>query len=289
MLDFEIVDTHLHLWDPGRLCYPWLDQVPFLNRPFLLPDYRQACGDIRVERMVFLQCECLPAQYRQEVEWVTTLAQIDPRIQGIVAWAPLEKGEAVEEELAALARNPLVKGIRRIIQFEDDPEFCLRPDFIQGVRLLPRFGFSFDICVADHQMPAAVRFVEQCPEVSFVLDHIGKPCIREGLMEPWKSALRALSEFPNVHCKVSSLATEADHRNWTPAQLRPYVDHVFECFGFERTFFGGDWPVAAQAASYPQCVSTLRDFVKGASPAQLRQLFHDNAIIFYHLRDITSS
>ena len=288
-LDFEIVDTHLHLWDPARLRYPWLDAVPFLNRPFLLPDYYRACGEVAVGKMVFVQCECLPAQSRQELAWVAELAGIDPRIEGIVPWAPLEKGGMVENELEALSRNPLVKGVRRLIQSETDPEFCLRPDFIRGVRLLPRFGLSFAIGAVPHQLPAVVRLVEQCPEVRFALDHIGKPCIREGLMEPWKTALRALSQFPNVYCKVSSLATEADHRRWTPAQLRPYVNHVFDCFGFERTFFGGDWPVSTQAATFPVCVSTLAHFLRGATKAELRKVFRDNAIQFYRLRGATSS
>lgn len=280
---FPIVDAHLHLWDITRLRYPWLEGIPSLNRTFLLEDFNRACESIGVDEVVFLQCECDPDQYLEEVRWVASLAQCDSRLSGIISYAPLERGVAVADELAALAEQKLVKGIRRIIQFEPDPEFCLRPDFIQGVCLLPEFGWTFDICISQAQMASTIRFVAQCPDVRFVLDHIGKPDIRNHRQEPWRTELRELSRFPNVHCKVSSLATEADHRCWTEEDLRPFVDHVFDCFGFDRTFFGGDWPVSSQAASYSQCVATLEGLIGRVSEGEARKLFRENAIAFYRL------
>jgi L-fuconolactonase len=282
-MDFPIVDTHLHVWDPRRLRYPWLDQVPFLNKPYLLADYRRACGSIEVERMVFVQAEADFGQYKEETDWVTSLAAEDPRLQGIVSWAPLEKGDRVERELASLAENPLVKGIRRIIQFEPDPEFCLRPDFVRGVQLLARFGLSFDICISHVHMENTIRFVRQCPQVQFILDHIGKPDINNQLFEPWEAHLKTLSEIPNVWCKMSGLVTEADHRRWKREQLKPYIDHVLECFSFDRVTYGGDWPVAYQATEYPRWVETLEWAVGGCSKSELRKLFRDNALSFYRL------
>jgi L-fuconolactonase len=283
MTNSPIVDTHVHFWDIHHLRYPWLGDVPSLNRTFLPADYDSACHPVAVDKMVFVQCECDPAQYLDEVAWVSELAGHDPRIQGMVPWAPLEKGLAVLPELERLAKNPLIRGIRRIIQFESDPGFCLRPDFIAGVKLLPRFGWTFDICISHVQLANTIRFVEQCPDVRFVLDHIGKPDIKGGKFEPWAGELGELAKFRNVHCKVSSLATEADHANWTLDDLRPYVDRVFECFGFERTMFAGDWPVSGQAATYPRCVETLQQLTAGASETDLRRLFRDNALAFCSL------
>jgi L-fuconolactonase len=284
MIDFPIVDAHLHVWDVKRLIYPWLDNIPFLNRSFLLDDYRKACGSVKVEKMVFLQCECEPSQYMDEVRWVTELAENeDGRIQGMVPWAPLEKGEAVRPEIEALAANRLVKGIRRIIQFEEDIEFCLKPDFIKGVKMLPEYDMTFDICISYKHNKNTIKFVEQCPEVSFILDHIGKPNIKDGKLDLWRDEIRELSKFPNVYCKVSSLATEADHKSWIIEDLRPFVDHIFECFGFDRTVFAGDWPVSSQAAEFPLCVETLEKLVSGCSKEDLKKLFHDNAEEFYKL------
>src|SRR4051812_13786685 len=103
MPSFPIVDTHLHIWDLNRLSYPWLASIPALNKNHLIDDYRRACNGVEVAKMVFLQCECLPAQYEQELNWVTEVAASDPRIRGIVPWAPLENGTAVEDDLARLA------------------------------------------------------------------------------------------------------------------------------------------------------------------------------------------
>ncbi len=283
MIDFPIVDTHLHIWDIRKVRYSWLDDVPFLNKPHLIDDYRRACGDIDVEKMVFVQAEADFDQYKKEADWVAEVAKEDTRIQGMVPWAPLEKGEAVEPELAELAKIPLVRGIRRIIQFEPDPEFCLRPDFIEGVKLLPKFNMTFDICINHTQMKNTIRFVEQCPDVTFILDHIGKPDIKNHVMEPWKSELKTMSEFPNVSCKMSGLATEADFENWTKEDLKPYIDHVLECFGVDRVMYGGDWPVAAQATDYPRWVNTLDWALGDMSEADRRKIFRENAIEFYRL------
>ena len=182
-----------------------------------------------------------------------------------------------------MAANPLIKGIRRIIQFEADPEFCLQPDFIKGVQALPDYGLSFDICISHSQMANNIKLVQQCPRVAFILDHIGKPDIQHHLLDPWKAEIKQLAQFPNVCCKVSGLVTEADHRRWKREDLKPYLDHVLECFGFGRIMYGGDWPVAYQATEYPRWVETLEWAVSGCSDSELKQLFHDNAVAFYRL------
>lgn len=283
MPSFPLVDTHLHIWDLGRLRYPWLASVPSLNRNHLIEDYRRACGPVAVAKMVFLQCECDPAQFTQEAEWVSEVARVDPRIRGMVTWAPLEKGDAAEVDLARLAANPLTRGIRRIIQFEADQAFCLRPDFVRGVQLLPRHGLTFDLCINHTQLANTLKLVRQCPNVQFILDHIGKPDIKAGRLDPWRAELRELAQFPNVACKLSGLTTEADHAKWNPADLRPYIDHVVDCFGVGRVIFGGDWPVSTQATDYPRWVQTVDDALHGCSPDELHQVYVRNAERFYRV------
>ena len=283
-MDYPIVDAHLHIWDTRRLHYPWLDDVPLLNKPYLIQDYRQACGPILVEKMVFLQAEVDFARYQEEADWVTGVAETeDARIAGIIPWAPLELGDGARPALEKLAANPRIKAIRRIIQFEPDPEFCLRPDFVRGIQALPEYGLHFEICINHTQMANTVRLVEQCPNATFILNHIGKPDIRHHLMDPLAPAPGNLAALPNVWCKMSGLATEADHRGWTAGDLRPYIEHVVDTFGFGRIMFGGDWPVATQATTYPRWVETLEQAVAGSTPADVRKLFHDNAVSFYRL------
>ena len=178
MEKFPIVDTHVHLWHPEQLRYPWLTEVPTLNRPYLLKDYIAASGELEIESIVFVQCDTHPDDGLKETAWVTSLAAVDPRIQGIVAWAPLEEGTQVAPFVEKLAENRLVKGIRRLIQSES-VDFCVQPDFVSGVKTLSRYGLSFDICIFHPQLANAIRLVEQCPHVQFILDHIGKPDIKK--------------------------------------------------------------------------------------------------------------
>ena len=282
MEKFPIVDTHVHLWHPKQLRYPWLSEVPPLNRPYLLKDYIAAYGALEIESIVFVQCDTHPDDGLKETAWVTSLAAVEPRIQGIVAWAPLEEGEQVAPFVEKLSENPLVKGIRRLIQSESI-DFCVQPNFVSGVRTLSHYGLSFDICIFHPQLGNAIRLVEQCPHVRFILDHIGKPDIKNQLFDPWKEDIQTLASFPNVHCKISGLVTEANLEAWTPADLQPYIEHVISCFGFERVIYGSDWPVSTQASDYPRWVRTLQDAVSGCSSEALGNLFRDNAIKFYRL------
>jgi len=284
MTNAPIVDTHVHFWDPNQLRYPWLDDVPKLNRPHLPEDYARATDGVPVEQMVFVQCECDFAQYQHEADWVATLARHDPRLGAIVAWAPLERGAGAKDALQGLAASGLVKGIRRIIQFESDDEFCLQDDFVTGVQLVADFNFHFEVCIKGNQQFAnTLKLVRQCPDTRFLLNHIGKPFIKERELEPWASHIRDLAELPNTWCKVSGLVNEADWDAWTLAELTPYVDHVLNCFGPSRVMFGGDWPVCTLASTYRRWYDTLCQAVGRLDDADQRRLFHDNAVEFYRL------
>ncbi|GJM35882.1 MAG: amidohydrolase [Saprospiraceae bacterium] len=280
---FPIVDTHLHLWDPQYLRYVWLDDIPLLNKAYLLEEYKKATAHVEVEKMVFLQCECSFDQCEEEAGWVTELAKVDKRIQGIVPWAPIELGEKAKDILDRYSENKLIKGIRRIIQFEPDIKFCLQPNFVRGVQMLADYDLSFDICISHIQLKNTIELVRQCPDVRFILDHIGKPDIKNQNFEPWKNELRELAKMQNVHCKMSGLVTEADHHYWTKEDLKPYIDHVMDCFGVDRVIFGGDWPVAFQATTYPRWVETLDWALAGYSENDLRKIYRENAIAFYKL------
>jgi L-fuconolactonase len=274
-----ITDSHLHCWDLARLRYPWLASVPALNRAYLMIHYGADGGSASVTRRVFVQADCDAAQARDEVAWVGA----QPEIDAIVAFAPLERGETVTAELAWLARQPKVRGVRRILQGESDPSFALAPDFVSGVRALASFGLTCDLCINATQLPAVTELVRRCPEVSFVLDHLGKPPIRAGRLDPWRDDLAALARLPNVVAKVSGLSTEADLAGWTPADLAPYVEHAVTCFGWSRLLFGSDWPVVNLAGGLSRWRAALAELTAGATPAECRAFLHENAGRTYRL------
>ena len=213
---------------------------------------------------------------------MTSLAADDARIRGIVAQASLQKGEAVRDELAALQKLPLVKSIRRLIQSEP-LGFSVQPDFVRGVQLLPEYGFSFDLCIFHTQLGDVLRLVERCPDVSFILDHMGKPGIAAGLTEPWKSQIRELAQRPDIHCKLSGVVTEADKQKWTADQVYPYMEHILESFGPQRVVFGSDWPVVNLAADYRRWFDLATATIAPYSPAEQQMILHDNAVRFYRL------
>ncbi|MBI3943474.1 MAG: amidohydrolase family protein, partial [Chloroflexi bacterium] len=230
------------------------------------------------------QVEVAPPYALLEARWVAELARQDPRIKGIVAWAPLEFGEQVRAFLAALkAESPLVKGIRRIVQSEPDDNFCLQPGFVRGTQILPEFGLTSDICINYRQLPATIQMVRQCPDTEFILDHIGKPDIKSGNLDPWREGISELASFPNVICKISGMVTEADHRKWSAENLAPYLNHILDAFGEDRIAYGGDWPVAFQASTYPRWVATLDQLTAHLSPSARRKLWAENARRFYRL------
>jgi L-fuconolactonase len=284
MPDFPIVDSHVHLWDPARFRMAWLDTNEKLNKRFVLREYDEHTAGIDVEAMVYLEVDIAPEYKLLEAQWVAGLAQQDPRIRGIVASAPIEYGEQVRAFLEALvAVDPRIKGVRRLIQSEPDPEFCLQPRFIQGIQILPEFGLSFDICITYRQLASAIEMVRRCPNTSFILDHIAKPNIREHQLDPWRAQIEELASLPNVICKVSGVVTEADHQRWTIDDVAPYVEHVVKTFGEDRIVYGGDWPVVLNAASYKRWVETLETLTAHLTPAAKRKLWNENAKRFYRL------
>ena len=222
MSNMTLIDSHVHLWDSARLDYPWLTGIPAIDSPHLPGEYRDASEGYDVEKLVFVQCDVADGQSRDEVRWITELAETDePRIAGIVAWAPVAEGSAVAPELEWLATMPLVRGVRQLIQPEVENAFCAKPDFVRGVQLVGQAGLSFDLCIkGDGQFASVLALVEQCPDVRFVLDHIGKPFIAEGIVEPWAGYIGQLAEASNVFCKISGVTTEAVWESWSPDSLR---------------------------------------------------------------------
>ncbi len=283
MPDHPIVDTHVHFWDRSEVAVDWLADQPALDRRFDPEVLSEHAGEVEIESLVFVEADAAPGQHVAEAEWVSRLARDDPRIQAIVAHAPLERGAAAEADLERLAKLPLVRGIRRLLQGEPDDAFCLRPDFVAGVELLPRYGFHFEICIYHRQFANALELARRCPQVPMILDHIGKPGIRDGSTQPWMDHMRALAELDHVTCKLSGVATEADHRAWTEEQLRVYVDHALECFGDRRIVFGGDWPVATLAIAYPRWVEIVDGAIADLDAEAQRRIWRDNARAFYRL------
>lgn len=276
------VDTHVHFWDRARLPYPWLDEFPAIAGPHTPDNLRREAPDALPARIVFVQAVGDGARWLDEVRWIESLAAAEPRIAAIVAYAPMDAGDVTTTTLAELARHPLVRGVRDLIQGRD-AGVCTSAAFVAGVQQLPPLRLSFDLCCKHHQLPAVIELVRRCPRTNFILDHAGKPDIRAGRLEPWREHIRELAPHLNVTCKISGLITEADPNHWEPAQLQPYVEHLLATFGPGRLLFGSDWPVVKLGATYGRWLETVRAWLAPLPEPQVQAILHDNARRVYRL------
>lgn len=283
MPDFPIIDAHVHLCNVSELKYSWTKDAPQLGRNVSPADLKKAAGPVTIEKFVFIEVDVDHPYELTEAAWIESLRPSTPELGAMVASLPLEQGASIEEDIISLKRHSLLRGIRRLIQKEADPTFCLQPRFIEGLKLLARHDLSFDICIYHHQLPSVIKMVGQCPEVRFVLDHIAKPGIKAGLFEPWAAQLRELARFPDVSCKISGVITEADHKSWTRDEVKPYIAHAIDCFGFDRAMFGSDWHVQELAGTYRGWIEVVDWVVAGASAEEKRKLFRETAKKAYRI------
>lgn len=290
MPDFPIIDTHLHVWDQTRLRYSAFDGHPLFGHPYHVEDYQQACGDLQVEAMVFLECYADfwdgGGQYLEEIAFVEDEQKRDPRIKAIIPMAPLEWGEKVRPMLEKMRdEHPGVRGIRRIMEFDANPRgLTMSEGFIAGTNLLSEFGWSFDINPNYTQMDFIREWVKLIHGVPMILDHCGKPGIRQGRIEQFREDMIDLARHPNMWVKLSDLPPYASP-NWTEEELRPYIRATLDAFGPDRTIFAGDYPILLQSTTMTQWVEVLDNAFAdlGLSETETRKIYRDNANAFYRL------
>jgi len=277
----KIIDTHQHLWDLDLFSYSWCKGVPSLDRSFRMTDYLEAVQDLELEQSVYLEADVNEPFILAETRHILKMAEQDNPLQGVVAGGRPEH-EDFEDYLKQITGHPKLKGIRRVLHTQPD-KLSQSATFLRSIRLLERYGLSFDLCVLARQLPLARLIVEACPEVSFVLDHCGVPQVRERQLDPWRQQIHEISDFPNVVCKISGLVAYADPEHWTAEDLRPYVEHVIGCFGWDRVMFGSDWPVCTLAANVKQWVEALSTITRDADEVSRQKLFSENARRVYRL------
>ncbi|WP_370876725.1 amidohydrolase family protein [Amycolatopsis thermophila] len=268
-----MIDAHHHLWDLGARRQDWLDgpEMAPVRRTFTAADYHAVAG---VDRSVLVQVLADVSETRDFL----AVAAADPVIAGVVGWVDLRKPDVAD----VLATLPGLVGVRHLVQGEADPRWLTRADVRRGLRAVARAGLSYDLLTLPHQLPAAIETARDLPELSFVLDHLSKPPIASGDLEPWATHLRELAALPNVTAKLSGLVTEAGP-GWTTAGLRPYAEVALEAFGPDRLMFGSDWPVCLLAASYAQVREAAEELVAGLSPAERDAVFGGTAQRVYRL------
>lgn len=273
------IDAHQHYWQARRFDYGWRRQgIPSLDRDYLPTELEAQLRAAGADRTILVQVLHLAA----ETEWMLRLADDHPSIAGVVGWVDLTRDpDAVRREVEALRRDPGLVGIRHLVHEEPDDDWLFRDDVRRGLAVLEELGVPFDLLLRPVHLAHVPRLSERLPRLRMVVDHIAKPFIREHLMEPWASRLRAAAENPNVWCKLSGMITEADHATWTVGDLAPYVQATLDAFGPGRLMYGSDWPVCTLAGSYEQVIGALRHVLGGTDPDSEALIFGGCALAFY--------
>ena len=273
----RIVDTHLHLVYKDRFSYPWLAGAEALNRQWTAESYFAEAEALGIETALHMEVDVAEADMEAETRF---MVGVHPRIGGAIAAARPESEQfpAFLERLFAIDG---VKGVRRILHTSPD-ELSDTATFAESIRRLGTAGLPFDLCVLARQLPVGRALAAKCPDTQFVLDHCGVPDVAGQALDPWRAGIKALAELPNVAAKISGIVAYAKP-DWTVDDLRPFVEHVIACFGWDRVVWGSDHPVCTLTADLGRWVAATRELVSGASADEQARLFHRNAERIYHL------
>jgi len=273
------VDAHQHFWIYNPEEYKWIDaSMTNLHRDFLPPHLNRELKKNGIDFCITVQAR----QTLQETKWLLELAQNNSFIKGVVGWVNL-KSNSVEQDLEQFAAYKKFKGIRHLLQNEDDDRYMLQPDFKKGLSQLKKFDLTYDILIYPRHIKYACTLVYEFPHQKFIVDHLAKPLIKEGKIELWKKDLRKLAKADNVFCKLSGMVTEANWNSWKQEDFVPYMEIILEAFGPNRLLFGSDWPVCTVAAKYEQVLGIVTNFINSLSQAEQAHIMGQNAIDFYNL------
>jgi L-fuconolactonase len=273
------IDAHQHFWNYEAQKHAWINNSMKAIRkdfsPFML---KRILDDNRIDGCVAVQVD----QSEDESLFLLQLAAEHPFIKGVVGWVDFQ-GDNIKERLDFFKQFPTIKGFRHIVQSEADPMFLQKAAFQRGINCLKELDLTYDILIYPHQMKMAAKFASDFPSQRFVVDHLAKPDIKNGLIEEWSKDLRALAAQDNVWCKISGLVTEADWVKWQPEDFFPYLETAVEAFGMKRLMYGSDWPVCLVAADYSEVLGIVEGFFQCYSEDERRQFFGKNTCTFYKL------
>ncbi|MDF9796349.1 L-fuconolactonase [Catalinimonas alkaloidigena] len=279
--DIPITDTHVHFWELDRLEYPWLEERPSpISRDFVPDDYLKATSNYELQRIVFVESGRVPEEYLQESDWISQLAEKEGKIAGIVAFFPIEKGAEVQNNLEKLADNTLVKGIRRM---GDPDELVASYAFQESLNLMNRHQLSLDIHYGADGLKAFLPIIDKFPDMTFVVNHLGLPDVKQGEKESWQKAMQAVAERPNVYCKLSGLLTRCEDNQKNSQTLKPYILSAIDYFGTDRMVFASDWPVLTLGGTFEHWLQILDEVLGDFKKRELRDIFYQNAARAYRL------
>jgi L-fucono-1,5-lactonase len=278
-MPYAKIDAHHHLWKYSAPQYPWISEnMSLLRRDFLIQDLMDVLEESDIEGVVTVQAR----QSLAETQWLLELARDHDFIRGVVGWVALSDPK-VDRDLERFSMHAKLKSVRHVLHDELDDLYILREDFNRGTKLLKDFGLRYDLLIFERHLPQTIQFVDRHPNQIFILDHVAKPRVSEGLISPWRENLTELARRENVFCKLSGLVTEASWQSWTEADLDPYLQIALTAFGPERVMFGSDWPVILLGSSYARWADIVQRYISHLSEYEQERIWGKTATEVYRL------
>ncbi len=280
-----IIDTHQHLWDLKKYKLPWVKPGDLMDRDYLEADYLKAVEGLNVVKTVYMEVDVDPSCRLAESEDVSAICASGATLMkaAVVSGRPASPGFADYAE--RFRGDRYIKGLRQVLHGPNNPAgFCLKPEFIAGIRLLGELGLSFDLCMRSAELGDAAKLVDACPDTRFILDHCGNPDVQAKDNSAWKRSIDDLAKRDRVVCKVSGLVESAKRGAWSADDLAPYANHVIDAFGWDRVIFAGNWPVCTVTATFAEWVHALKTIVHDRPRENQKKLFHDNAVRLYDIK-----
>ena len=287
-----VIDSHIHLWEVGRFNYAWMPQDPdcILCHDYLPEDLKRNLDACSVDKAIVVQADVSMA----ESNWLIELANQYDYIAGVVAWVDLHS-DSLKDDLERLMQSGKLVGVRHPLHDEVEDDWILQDKTIRGLQVLAKMNIPYDLLIRPQHLPNILKLHALVPNLKLVINHLAKPVIAEGLMQPWADDLAALAEVPEVHCKLSGMVTEADFARWPTMQdrqavldsivkdIQPYVRTICNIFGMDRVMWGSDWPVCNLAASYAEVYQALLSAIGEVSEQDKSALMGLNSAKFYNL------
>jgi L-fuconolactonase len=274
------IDSHQHFWHYNPAEHTWMnEQMAVLKTNYLPNNIKPHLTETGIDGTVAVQAR----QNLDETEFLLDLSDQFELIQGVVGWVDMRSDE-VNQQLEKYAPHPKFVGVRHVVHDEPDDHFMLGDAFLRGLAQLQKHNLTYDLLLFPKHLPITIEVIKQFPKQAFVLDHIAKPSIKDGILEPWAANIRKLATYENVYCKLSGMVTEALWNDWVQSDYIQYLDVVFECFGIERLMFGSDWPVCTLSGSYSQVVGIVEDYIAKLSVNEQTKIMGGNATHFYGLK-----
>lgn len=273
------IDSHQHFWKYNPEEHVWMTgAMEALKRDYLPGDLGPLLKQCGFDGTVAVQAR----QSIEETSWLLGLADEHAMIKGVVGWVDLRSPE-LDAQLRFFSAHPKLVGVRHVVHDEADDEFMMCPEFLKGIARLAAYGMAYDLLLFPRHLPVASKLACLFPEQAFVLDHIGKPPVREGRLSPWREDLMRLAESPRVFCKLSGMVTEAAWGAWRPEDFLRYLDIVIDAFGTDRVMIGSDWPVCTLSGDYSSTMGVVTDYVRRFAGDVLNAVLGGNCARFYSL------